>query len=250
MKSFSASLAIAVSTTPRNAGSASSTVTSAPSRRQTLPISRPITPAPTTPSLLRHAGNRQRAFVVEHAHVVDGHARQRPRLRARWRRSRASRRVRPAWRRRHSTLPARRRSLPANDPMPWKNATLFFLNRYRMPSLFCATTRSLRASIFATSIARPATSMPWSANAWPGVLEVFRRLQQRLGRDAADVGARAARRGLAVGARPVVDARRREARAAPRGWPRCSRPGRRRSRRRRIVQPCFDARRPSRLRAE
>ncbi len=36
-----------------------------------------------------------------------------------------------------------------------------------MPSLFCATTLSLRASIFATSIVRPVTPMPCSAKAWP-----------------------------------------------------------------------------------
>ena len=40
-----------------------------------------------------------------------------------------------------------------------------------------------------------------------GVLVVLRRLQQRLGRNAADVGARAARRGLAVRGLPFVDAR-------------------------------------------
>ena len=33
-----------------------------------------------------------------------------------------------------------------------RTSTLFFLNRYRMPSLFCLTTLSLRASIFATSM--------------------------------------------------------------------------------------------------
>jgi hypothetical protein len=36
-----------------------------------------------------------------------------------------------------------------------------------MPSLFCPTTLSLRASILARSRARPFTWMPWSANAWP-----------------------------------------------------------------------------------
>jgi len=36
-----------------------------------------------------------------------------------------------------------------------------------MPSLFCFTTARFRASIFATSIVRPATPMPCSANAWP-----------------------------------------------------------------------------------
>ena len=61
--------------------------------------------------------------------------------------------------------------------------------------------------------------MPWSANRVPGVLEVLGRLQQRLRRNAADVGAGASRRGLAAGARPIVDAGRPEPelRAANRG---------------------------------
>ena len=52
---FCASLAICSSTAPRNVGSASSTVTSAPRRRQTEPISRPITPEPIDAERLRHA---------------------------------------------------------------------------------------------------------------------------------------------------------------------------------------------------
>ena len=56
---------------------------------------------------------------------------------------------------------------PANEPLPWKNVILFFLNRYRIPSLFCATTFSLRAIIFATSIATLSISIPCSANACP-----------------------------------------------------------------------------------
>ena len=50
VKSFNASFATCSSTAPRNAGRPSSTVTSAPRRRQTDPISRPITPAPITPN--------------------------------------------------------------------------------------------------------------------------------------------------------------------------------------------------------
>jgi hypothetical protein len=44
-------LAICSSTAPRKVGRPSSTVTLAPRRRHTEPISRPITPAPITPSL-------------------------------------------------------------------------------------------------------------------------------------------------------------------------------------------------------
>ncbi len=59
-------------------------------------------------------------------------------------------------------------SLPAtNEPRPWKKVTLFFLNRYCMPSLFCFTTVSLRPIILATSIFRSFIEMPWSAKPWP-----------------------------------------------------------------------------------
>ena len=50
LKSFSASLLTAASQAPRKDGAISSTVTSAPRRRQTEPSSRPITPAPMTVS--------------------------------------------------------------------------------------------------------------------------------------------------------------------------------------------------------
>ena len=50
VKIFWASLAICSSAAPRNPGSASRMVTCAPRRRQTEPISRPMTPAPITPS--------------------------------------------------------------------------------------------------------------------------------------------------------------------------------------------------------
>jgi hypothetical protein len=62
-----------------------------------------------------------------------------------------------------------------------------------MPSLFCFTTWSLRASIFARSRSSPFTLMPWSAKCLPACSKVFGRLQQRLGRDAAHVRAGAAR---------------------------------------------------------
>ncbi|MNE95472.1 hypothetical protein D3C80_1935630 [compost metagenome] len=41
--------------------------------------------------------------------------------------------------------------------------TLFFLNRYRMPSLFCFTIASLRPIILATSMPTSPVEMPWSA---------------------------------------------------------------------------------------
>ena len=78
-----ASFATASSAAPRNVGSASRTSCPSPRRRQTLPISSPITPGADDAEPLRHVRNRERAGVVEHAHVVERHARQRTRRRAR-----------------------------------------------------------------------------------------------------------------------------------------------------------------------
>ncbi len=88
-----------------------------------------------------------------------------------------------------------------------------------MPSLFCATTFSLRACILRDVDAEVVERDAVIGERVTRVLEILRRLQQRLRRDAADVRARAARRRLAVGARPVVDARRLESelRGADRG---------------------------------
>ena len=60
----------------------STTVTSAPSRRQTEPSSRPMTPAPTTSSRFGTAGERQRAGRGDDALLVDLDARERRRVRA------------------------------------------------------------------------------------------------------------------------------------------------------------------------
>jgi hypothetical protein len=165
-KVLRASFATASSAAPRNAGSASSTVTFAPSRRQTLPISRPMTPAPTTPS---RAGTSRIASA--------------PALS----RTRSLSNATPGSARGFEPVatitcfvtsaagvaPFARIAQPAcappplNAPMPWKNATLFFLKRYAMPSLFCPTTFSLRASMRPRSSASPSNLMPCSANAWP-----------------------------------------------------------------------------------
>ncbi len=56
VKIFQASFAICSSAAPRKTGSASRIVTPDPRRRQTLPISRPITPAPITPRRLGTSG--------------------------------------------------------------------------------------------------------------------------------------------------------------------------------------------------
>ena len=162
---FCASFATASSAAPRNAGSASSTVTSAPSRRQTLPISRPITPAPTTPRRFGTAviasapalsstrrlsngapgsarGTEPVATITFFAAIFAGAA---P----------STSTAQPS--------PAR----PAKRPRPWKNAILFFFMSHRMPSLLCETTLSLRAIIRGTSIDSPCTSIPCCANACP-----------------------------------------------------------------------------------
>ena len=165
VKSFSASLAMAVSTVPRNAGNASSTVTSAPSRRQTLPISRPITPAPTTPSLRGTSGIASAPSLSSTrtlSKVTPGSARGFEPVAMMTCLAVSSAGFAPATVSFH-----RSPSLPANEPKPWKNVILFFLKRYRMPSLFCPTTLFLRAIIFVTSMVSPDTPMPWSANEWP-----------------------------------------------------------------------------------
>ena len=164
-KSFAASLAICSSTAPRNAGSASRTVTSAPRRRQTEPISRPITPAPMTPrrfgtSPIDSAPSLDRTRFSSNA--APGNARAfEPVATMTWRAISVSSADPPTL----ISTPASLR--PTKEPRPWKNVTLFFLKRYRMPSLFCLTTLSLRPSIFARSSPRPLTSMPWAAKWWP-----------------------------------------------------------------------------------
>src|SRR5690606_21732403 len=57
-------------------------------------------------------------------------------------------------------------ALPSNAPTPEKNVTLFFLNKYRIPSLFCLTTVSLRPiRVSSLSLTLP-TSIPCSAKWW------------------------------------------------------------------------------------
>jgi hypothetical protein len=100
-----------------------------------------MTPAPMTPSASARRPIAQRAVVGQDALLVEGRARQRARVRAGGDDHvlAVSRRfvARPRPR-------SRRRGAATKEPRPWKNATLFFLNRYRMPSLFCLTTLSLR----------------------------------------------------------------------------------------------------------
>ena len=109
-------------------GSASSIVTSAPSRRHTEPISRPMTPEPTTPSVLGTPAMRSAPSLDRMLVLVEGHAGQRHAGSSRWPRSRAWRSA-SRWRHRPRRSRSRHRRSSTNEPRPWKNVTLFFLNR-------------------------------------------------------------------------------------------------------------------------
>ena len=224
--SLRASFATASSAAPRNAGSASSTVTAAPRRRHTLPISRPMTPAPTTP---RRAGTSRSASAPALSRIrslsmaTPGSARGFEPVATITCCATTVAAVAPSTR----TCQPVAASPPANEPTPWKNATLFFLNRYRMPSLFCATTRSLRASMRRR---RSRGRRP---------LCRARRIHGPRARNSRRIAAAPStgcnRRWCRC--RPAPACRRRASSrrctpssspAARSGWPRCSRPGRRR----------------------
>ena len=208
-KSFCASFATASSAAPRNAGSASSTVTSAPRRRHTLPISSPMTPAPTTPSLRGTSGiasapalSRMRSL----SNATPGSARGLLPVATTTCFAASSAASAP------STLTSQPSFAlpPANDPRPCRKRILCFLKgtgcrrcSARRPCP-CASASGRRRS---TVLRRRCRGRRTRAR----VLVVLGGLQQRLARNAADVRAGAARRRLAAVARPVVDAGDREA---------------------------------------
>src|SRR6266700_1840378 len=157
-KIFQASFAICSSAVPRNTGSASRIVTSDPRRRQTLPISRPMTPAPMTPRRLGTSGIASaRAGVHEAAAAVE------------------------------------ERDLVLLEQVD--DAVVARLHHLVLAPehLGEIELEALHAHAVIGEV-------------MPGLLEVLGGLQQGLGRDAADVGARAPQRGLAVGALPLVHA--------------------------------------------
>ncbi len=126
-KTFCASLAICSSTAPRKVGSASSTVTSAPRRRHTEPISSPITPEPTTPRRFGTAAMSSAPSLEStrsSSNGAPGSARAfEPVATMTWRATSVS-----------SAAPETFTSIApsaafTNEPRPWKKATLFFLNR-------------------------------------------------------------------------------------------------------------------------
>ena len=95
---------------------------------------------------------------------------------------------------------------PANEPRPWKNVDLVLLEQVQ-DAVVVLRDDLVLAREHLRDVDREALDLDAVlGEGMAGVLEVLGRLQQRLRRDAADVGAGAARRGLAVGARPVVDA--------------------------------------------
>ena len=98
---------------------------------------------------------------------------------------------------RHQHLAGRR----AIEPMPRKAVILFFLNRNSTPETLAVTVSSLCFIIcWQVELRRP-TSMPKSGKAVARFFEQFGGVQQRLGRNAADVEA-----GAAEG-RPLLDHR-------------------------------------------
>ncbi len=127
-KTLAASAATCSSAAPRKTGSASSIVTSAPSRRHTLPISSPITPAPITPRRFGHFGERERTAIGKDQLLVKVGTRQR------------ARQFEPVAMiacfasNVSAALPVTLISQPSAPaltklPRPWKNSTLFFLKR-------------------------------------------------------------------------------------------------------------------------
>ena len=161
---FLASLAICSSTAPKKVGRPSKIVTSAPKRRQTEPISKPMTPEPIKASFLGTLPMRNAPSldnILTSSNGVPGRARAFEPV--------AMMTCLPTID--SSALPVTLTSKPpstdlANVPRPWKKVILFFLNKYKMPSLFCLTTVSLRPSILATSIFTSLAEMPWSAKWW------------------------------------------------------------------------------------
>ena len=80
-------------------------------------------------------------------------------------------------------------------PVPWKAAILFFLNRKATPLVVASTTSPLRFISWAKSSLGGAEHDAVHGEVVARLLEQMRGLQQRLGRDAADIEAGAAEGG-------------------------------------------------------
>ena len=161
LKTLAASLAIWPSTAGKKLSSASSNTTLLPRRAQTLPSSRPITPAPITPSLPgtdwnsrapvestiiswstgaggMATGTEPAAIIIFSASKID-------------------------------TVPSAAVTstfLPANTfPAPSIVVTPLAWNKPPMPPIICATTPSLRLIMAGTSIVTSPVPIPWTPSA-------------------------------------------------------------------------------------
>ena len=207
-KSFAASFATCSSTAPRKAGSASSSVTSAPSRRHTDPISRPMTPAPTTPRRLGHIGDRERTVIGQNPLLVEFDARQRPRVRT-GRNDRVTRHQRLIGRTADLDLDA---GVAAADERTTavEERHLVLLEQIQDPVVVLFDHRVLAPEHLREVECETLDLDAVGGELMPGMLVMLGGLQQCLGRNAADVGAGPAGRRPTVLVLPVIDTSRGE----------------------------------------
>ena len=204
VKALCASFAICVSTAPRKVGSASRIVTAAPSRRQTEPISRPITPEPTMPSVFgtwSTASAPSLERIVFSSKAAPGKARGFEPVATMTCLAVSVSGLAPA-----TAISQPPSPFFTNEPRPWKNCDLVLLEE-----VDDAVVVLLHDRLLARHHLRHVDRQVREADAvvgevMAGLLEVLRRLQQRLRRNAADVGAGAAGRRTALVVLPLVDA--------------------------------------------
>ena len=168
----------------------STTVTSAPSRRQTEPSSSPITPAPTTISVF--GGLASASAPVEETIVFSSISTPGSRATSEpvaMTIALASSVVSSPSSAFDDTLPG-----AAIRPRPRSQSILFFLNRNATPLTLAATVSSLCFIIAARSSLGGATTTPSGAKPVRRLLEHFGGVEQRLGGNAADVEAGSAER--------------------------------------------------------
>ncbi len=170
----------------------STTVTSDPSRRQTEPSSRPMMPAPTTTrcfgtSASSSAPVDDTIFFSSTVTPGSGVTSEPEAIRMFFAESVSF------------TAPSSpsTETAPALSmrPVPWNEAILFFLNRKATPLVVASTTSPLRFMQLAEVELGRAEHDAVDAKTVACLLEEMRGLQQRLGRDAADIEAGAAQGG-------------------------------------------------------
>ena len=160
---LSASRATRWSAAGRKSSSASRTVTSAPSRAQTLPSSRPMTPAPMMPSRFGTSENARapslstmRSPSTSATGIRTGTE---PVARTMWRAVRVRRSPSPCGA--TATLPP-----PSRVASPAIDSTLFLRRSPATPRVSVRTTLSLRASMRPRSSLTSPASMPWAGSRW------------------------------------------------------------------------------------